>query len=297
MDTVMNLYETKTKGATVYRVLLVLLMLLLMLLLCAILVEIKYIDLATLLPERTFPAAEPVPATESLEPEPTPAPTPRPTPTPTPPPTPTPDPEELAHEELLKRQANETELLTLVNRWNPLEEGYEPELAELNWQDEDFRVDRRCADALMDMLTDCVKAGHNPWVCSAYRDLDYQADLLDNKILRVIAEGTRPSLAYEEAAMSVAIPGTSEHHLGLAVDLVDFITPDLTVEQEKTETQQWLMEHCYDYGFILRYPNGTSEITGIIYEPWHYRYVGKVAAAEIRERGITLEEYLYILYR
>lgn len=160
---------------------------------------------------------------------------------------------------------------------------------------EDYRVDVRCSEALTQMLTDCAAAGENPWVCSAYRDVEYQRDLFDNKILRVIYNGTRPSEAYDVAAMSVAVPGTSEHHLGLAVDIVDYYFPDLNEYQESTGTQQWLMEHSWEYGFILRYPNGTSDITGIIYEPWHYRYVGLVAAKEIHERGLVFEEYIELL--
>ena len=90
----------------------------------------------------------------------------------------------------------------------------------------------------------------------------------------------------------MAIPGTSEHQLGLAVDIVDKHSQVLDNSQADTPAQQWLMEHSWEYGFILRYPEGKSEITGIIYEPWHYRYVGKEAAAEIHELGLCLEEYL-----
>ena len=76
------------------------------------------------------------------------------------------------------------------------------------------------------------------------------------------------------------------------MDIIDYNYPYLNEHQEDMPTQQWLMEHCWDYGFILRYPNDKSEITGIIYEPWHYRYVGVEAALEIRDLGLTLEEYL-----
>ena len=98
--------------------------------------------------------------------------------------------------------------------------------------------------------------------------------------------------AVQEAGTVVAVPGTSEHQLGLAVDLVDANMQDLTSAQESTETQKWLMANSWRYGFIHRYPNGKTDITGIIYEPWHYRYVGKDAAQEIFNRDITLEEYL-----
>ena len=94
------------------------------------------------------------------------------------------------------------------------------------------------------------------------------------------------------SAMEVAIPGTSEHHTGLAVDIVDASYNHLNHEQAKRPTQKWLMEHCHEYGFILRYPKGKTDSTGIIYEPWHYRYVGTELAQELHDAGLTLEEYL-----
>ncbi len=276
--------KTKTRGELAFRAAAVLIMILLTVMLGGVLAEVSAIDWS----EVELISPDPTPA-----PEPTAAPTPEPTPQPTP--EPTPDPESVARRELLERQSGESEFLTLVNRWNPMEEGYVPELADCQWMGEDYRVDVRCSEALTQMLTDCAAAGENPWVCSAYRDVEYQRDLFDNKILRVVYDGTRPSEAYDVAAMSVAIPGTSEHHLGLAVDIVDYYFPDLNEYQESTGTQQWLMEHSWEYGFILRYPNGTSDITGIIYEPWHYRYVGLAAAKEIHERGLVFEEYIELL--
>ena len=92
----------------------------------------------------------------------------------------------------------------------------------------------------------------------------------------------------------MARPGTSEHQAGLAVDIVDRSYQVLDHRQETTAVQQWLMAHCAEYGFILRYPSDKSELTGVGYEPWHYRYVGTEAAQAIMERGICLEEYLEI---
>ena len=88
----------------------------------------------------------------------------------------------------------------------------------------------------------------------------------------------------------MAVPGTSEHQLGLAVDIVDVNQQVLEEEQEDTPTQQWLLANSWKYGFILRYPENKSSITGITYEPWHYRYVGRQAAQEIYSQGICLEE-------
>lgn len=231
-------------------------------------------------------APEPVPS-PTASPEPTPRPTPEPTPEPTPSPEPTP---------ALRER---TELLMLVNPWNELPEGYAPELYQLEETDyvgEDECVDQRCAEALLAMINDCRAAGNAPYICSTYRTMEKQQFLFNNKIRRLVEDGTAPADAPAIAAMSVAIPGTSEHQLGLAVDIIDCYYTNLDRGQEETSTQRWLMENSWRYGFILRYPNGSSEITGIIYEPWHYRYVGYEAAEEIYQLGVTLEEYLDMFY-
>jgi D-alanyl-D-alanine carboxypeptidase len=102
--------------------------------------------------------------------------------------------------------------------------------------------------------------------------------------------------AYARSVQIVAVPGTSEHHLGLALDIVDSSYTKLNHQQAKMPTQKWLMEHCWEYGFILRYPADKSDSTGIIYEPWHYRYVGVDVARELQESGLTLEEYIANLH-
>ncbi|MBR0162045.1 MAG: M15 family metallopeptidase [Oscillospiraceae bacterium] len=183
------------------------------------------------------------------------------------------------------------ELLMIVNPWSPLPEGYAPELATVVG---DYLMDSRCAALAWQMIQDCsAYSGGLPMICSAYRTQEDQQMLYDNKVIRVMLEEYAP---YEEAlvraAAEVALPGTSEHQLGLAADIIDEIYPYLNNFQETMPTQIWLSEHSPEYGFILRYPNGTSEITGIIYEPWHYRYVGEKFAREITARGITLEEYV-----
>ena len=98
--------------------------------------------------------------------------------------------------------------------------------------------------------------------------------------------------AYAEAASIIAVPGTSEHELGLAFDIVDYDYRELNEAQEDTETQKWLMEHCWEYGFILRYTAEKEAITGFVDEPWHFRYVGRYHAQKIYVSGLTLEEYL-----
>ncbi|MGI5977739.1 MAG: M15 family metallopeptidase [Candidatus Limivicinus sp.] len=183
------------------------------------------------------------------------------------------------------------ELLILVNPWNNVPEDYSPNLGEV----ENYLVDRRCVNALGAMLEDCREAGNLPVICSAYRTNDYQEMLYRNKILRVLAAGVQPMDAPAVAAQSVAVPGTSEHELGLAVDIIDELYTNLDRWQEHTSVQQWLMENCWKYGFILRYPNECSETTGIIYEPWHYRYVGLKTAKAVTESGLCFEDYLKTL--
>ena len=189
---------------------------------------------------------------------------------------------------------HETELLALVNPWNSVDyAGFEPRLTDIG---NGKKVDERCAEALQQMLSDCAAAGNAPYICSAYRTREYQAMLYQNKVERLMATGLSEREAAPLAALEVARPGTSEHELGLAVDIVDINHQALDQSQEKTATQQWLMENSWQYGFILRYPNGTTGITGYLYEPWHYRYVGQTAAEQIKQLGITLEEYLTMFY-
>ncbi len=153
-------------------------------------------------------------------------------------------------------------------------------------------VDSRCYGDLVKMLDDCRAAGGEPVVCSSYRPHAKQVTLFDDEVREGMASGMSKEQAEEEAGKEVAVPGTSEHELGLAVDLCDFDYQNLDDAQGDTATQKWLMQHCWEYGFILRYPKDKTALTGIIYEPWHYRYVGKEAAEEITKKGICLEEYL-----
>ena len=178
--------------------------------------------------------------------------------------------------------------LLLVNPWNPIPDGFSVELENLD----NGSVDKRCYPQLQQMMDDCRAEGLSPYICSSYRTQGLQQELLDNQISAFRNQGYDEDEAYRLAAREVAVPGTSEHQLGLAVDIIDTSNWNLDESQEHTPTQQWLMANSWRYGFILRYPNDKSDITGIIYEPWHYRYVGYDVAKEIHERGICLEEYL-----
>lgn len=179
--------------------------------------------------------------------------------------------------------------MILVNGSNPLPEGYTADLTELTGGE---AVDSRIYDDLQAMMSAAEKEGLSPVICSSYRSLEKQTALFEEQVAGNMADGTSREEAEKAAAVWVAPPGTSEHQLGLALDIVSQSYQGLDEAQEETAEQKWLMKHCAEYGFILRYPTDKSDITGIGYEPWHYRYVGKKAAKEIMKQGICLEEYL-----
>jgi D-alanyl-D-alanine carboxypeptidase len=136
-------------------------------------------------------------------------------------------------------------------------------------------------------------------LCSAYRTVEKSAQLYANKVSEFIGYGYSEADAKIEAAKWVAPPGTSEHHTGLAMDLVssDYWSyySDLEHDYEKFDSFKWMYEHCAEFGFILRFPKDKQDITGITYEPWHYRFVGVEAAKYIMENGLCLEEYLELI--
>lgn len=142
------------------------------------------------------------------------------------------------------------------------------------------------------MMNDARKNGLSPLICSSYRTYEKQSELYNEKVDYYKGLGYSEEESLKKAANWVAAPGTSEHQLGLAVDIVSLNYQMLNDDQENTKEQKWLMEHCHEYGFILRYPKDKIDITQVGYEPWHYRYVGYDAAKEITEKGLCLEEYL-----
>ena len=177
----------------------------------------------------------------------------------------------------------------LVNSTTLLEEGYVPELVVVN--SAGYKFDARAAEDLKAMLQAARDEGLSPMICSSYRSWERQNTLFENQVVKQQNSGLPYEEAYEKAKTVVAFPGTSEHQTGLAADIVATSHQLLDDSQEQTAEQQWLMEHCWEYGFVLRYPKDKSEITGIIYEPWHYRYVGHEVAQYIHENGLCLEEY------
>ncbi len=179
--------------------------------------------------------------------------------------------------------------LILVNAGNPLHSDVAPALTQLsNGQ----AVDSRIYPELQRMMDDARAQGLSPLICSSYRTEEKQTQLYQDKVRRCRQEGYSEAEAKTEAARWVAPPGTSEHQTGLAVDIVAQSHQLLDSSQENTPEQKWLMENCAKYGFVLRYPTDKGQITGIGYEPWHYRYVGKQAAVEMKEKDLCLEEYL-----
>lgn len=185
--------------------------------------------------------------------------------------------------------AREGKFLLLVNRYSILPEDFSVSLADIG---RGHKVDERIYDDTEAMLRDMRAAGLSPVVCSSYRTEEKQQKLYEAEVGGYLAKGYSRAEAEAEAAGWVAAPGTSEHQTGLALDIVDESYQLLDRGQEATPVQRWLSENAYRYGFILRYPNGKSELTGVNYEPWHYRYVGKEAAREIYDSGVCLEEYL-----
>ena len=184
--------------------------------------------------------------------------------------------------------------ILLVNPWNPVPDGYEPDLVSLSTDVsvEGSKVDRSCYDALMEMINACNKAVPRVCVVSSYRTHEYQTNSYNRKVQSYLDKGYTQEEAEKEAATIIAKPGTSEHQLGLAVDIIDTRLWELEEKQETLPAQKWLMEHAWEFGFVLRYPKDKISQTGIIYEPWHYRYVGKEVAKELHDSGLTLEEYL-----
>ena len=179
--------------------------------------------------------------------------------------------------------------LILVNRTHPIPEDYQVELKNIG---SGHKIDARAYDDFRAMIQAAKSEGVYIYVTSSYRDLDKQTELYNKKVESYVTQGYSYENAKEQAGQVVAVPGTSEHHLGLALDLVSSEYRRLDEKQENTKGFKWLKEHSWEYGFILRYPNGETDITGIIYEPWHFRYVGLEAAKEITESGLTLEEYV-----
>ncbi|MEE1257223.1 MAG: M15 family metallopeptidase [Lachnospiraceae bacterium] len=179
--------------------------------------------------------------------------------------------------------------LVLVNKQHPVPEDYSFTLGTITGS---MKCDVRIIDELMAMLEAAKADGIDLVICSPYRDYNRQTVLFERKIDYYMERGYSYLEAYKIASITVTVPGASEHQIGLALDIVSDTYTSLDTGFGKTDAGIWLREHGYEYGFILRYPLGKEYITGIQYEPWHYRYVGKKSATAIMKQGITLEEFL-----
>ena len=175
--------------------------------------------------------------------------------------------------------------LILVNKQHPIPEDYTFLVGRIH---NGLAVDERITGALDDMLSAAKEDGVLLLVISPYRSREKQQRLFDQKVSKSMRQGSSYLDAFRETAQAVTIPGSSEHEIGLAVDLTTKKHITLDAAYADSEGGIWLKKHCAEYGFILRYPEGKEDITGIEFEPWHFRYVGQ-------EHDLTLEEYVGML--
>lgn len=181
--------------------------------------------------------------------------------------------------------------LLLINKQHSIPDGYDFPRGDIQTMKGTMQCDARIIDELLNMLQDAKEDNIILRICSPYRDLEYQEVLFNKKIKFYMNRGMSYLEAYQLSSRVVAVPAASEHRLGLALDIVSDTYTDLNEGFADTPAGVWLAENSYKYGFILRYPEGKEDITGIDYEPWHFRYVGVDAATMITEKEITLEEF------
>ena len=177
--------------------------------------------------------------------------------------------------------------MILIDPDNPLPKQFQVELAEF----ENGYVDARILDICVSMFDDAKKEGISLVLVDAYRSYERQMELYQAKVERYLREGYELKEAGRIAATITAYPDTSEHQLGLALDIVTETYKIRDRGFEKTRAFKWLVANAHNYGFILRYPESKTAVTKIIYEPWHWRFVGIKAAFDIKIRDICLEEY------
>ncbi len=176
--------------------------------------------------------------------------------------------------------------LVLVNAQVPLPEDWQvtPRMVD------DEQVDLRIYEDLSAMYQEAAKEEVWFWTASGYRSEEDQQIILDRAVEENVQNGMEKEEALKTALRTIAMPGHSEHHTGLAVDL-----NDVSDDFEETEAYRWLKEHGADFGFVQRYRADKAGITGIDNESWHYRYVGKKHAKEMERLDMCLEEYVLYL--
>lgn len=196
---------------------------------------------------------------------------------------------EMEQQEELVIKPEDMWCLILTNAEYPVPEDYAVTLRDVSGTDQ--KVDERIYEPLINMLEAMKAEGLSPVVCSGYRTLDKQEKLFNRKVSAYVKKGRSKEESYTLARQTLSIPGSGEHCLGLAVDFYTRSYHQLERAFEKTPEGKWLREHAQDYGFTLRYDEGKEEITGIEYEPWHFRYVGIDVARYLKEHNLSLEEF------
>lgn len=178
--------------------------------------------------------------------------------------------------------------LRLVRGDAPLPSDFVPELAEIE-RGEQF--DARASVNLQKLISDARAAGYTVYVCSCYRSYDTQYLIYWNHVNEYMSQGMTQEQAEAATRLAVNYPGGSEHQLGLAADILESSDQAMEPYIGGSGLMLWLEQNCADYGFVIRYPDGKTDITGVEYEPWHLRYVGS-AARYIMDNGLCLEEFL-----
>lgn len=177
--------------------------------------------------------------------------------------------------------------LKLVNLNSPkLAENYVPPLESING----YYLRKEAVKPAKKLMSAAESDGIHLFIVSGYRSFQTQSDLFNNRVALYEGQGMSHDEAYKKAAMVNAVPGTSEHQLGLAIDFN-------SLDQDFGETKEgkWLYNNAWRYGFIFRYPKESVGVTGIMYEPWHYRYVGVNNAKFMHDNNMTLEAYIEYL--
>lgn len=182
--------------------------------------------------------------------------------------------------------------LVLINKQHAIPEDYTFTFGSIHTAKGTMKCDERIIPDLLEMLKAAKEDGINLQICSPYRDMNRQTYLFNKKIKNYMKQEMSYLDAYALTSQAVTVPGASEHQIGLALDIVSDTYSYLNEGFGDTTAGKWLAEHSCEYGFILRYPKGKEYVTGIEYEPWHFRYVGADAAEIIMKEDLTLEEFV-----
>lgn len=183
--------------------------------------------------------------------------------------------------------------LVLVNKEHALDKSYNASLRTIcNGR---LQASKRLYRALVRMLHDAGEEGHHFWIASAWRSREKQQKLIEEDVRKERQRGASYEEALEETLQETMEPGHSEHETGLALDILCSGNINMDSSQEREPGNIWLRKNCHRYGFILRYPEDKKKITGIRYEPWHFRYVGEKASKYMKKYNLTLEEFWEII--